>query len=1016
MNRKVLGGLKSTAITSLISIITISSSIQAEIPLGYYDTADPSSTVALRNSLNDIIDDHQRFPYTSSETDTWDILEIADENPDDPMRIIDIYLNASYEKQGGGNSFYNREHTWPKSYGFPDDGDGNYPYTDAHHLFLSNSGYNSSRSNKPYDNCDSGCNELTTESNNGRGGSSTESNWTIGSFTDGSWETWDGRKGDVARALMYMDVRYDGNSHSVTGFSEPDLILTNDRSLIDSSNTGTNGSVAYMGLLSVLIEWHKSDPVDDFERRHTDAVYNYQGNRNPFIDHPEYVACVFENICSGEPDTEAPNPPSMLMAESGAGQIGLSWSANSESDIAGYNIYRSEVSGGEYTQLNGSIVSNTSFIDTDVTAFVTYYYVISAVDNSLNESALSSEVFGSPGEIVVPEIDAWVNEFHYDNASTDVGEFIEIAGAAGTDLTGWSLVLYNGNGGTVYQTVELSGIISDDQSGFGAISFEIAGIQNGAPDGFALVDNTNTVIQFLSYEGSFTANGGAADGMTSIDVGVSESSSTEAGNSLQLSGTGSNYGNFVWQSARAESPGFINDDQFFSTNNQLPSAEFSYACIGLTCNFDGGNSVDPDGDIVDFIWTFGDGNVGQGSLVEHTYADFGSYTVTLEVVDNNGATSTQSQEVELTDVVNPPAESNVWVNEFHYDNAGADVGEFIEVAGEAGVDLSGWSLVLYNGNGGSVYRTIALSGIIDNEQNGYGALTFEIAGIQNGGPDGFALVSDSNLVIQFLSYEGSFVANGGAADGILSTDIGVSEASSTAIGDSLQLTGSGSKYSDFTWQSVAAESAGSINSGQTFLTPNISPFADFIVSCQGVSCSFDASLSSDADGQIIEYHWNFGDGSEATGTNVDYSYNASGLYTVTLMVTDNEGSTATTEQNIEVIEPVNQDYFENNTMVIIPDLTRVQSEINVERPGLASTIKISVNISHTYRGDLGIRLKAPNGKIYKLKKPNRFDNGQDIVESYTVDANCDAEGLWILYVKDTARKDTGQLNSWSMEF
>ncbi|MFY0670165.1 MAG: endonuclease, partial [Alteromonas stellipolaris] len=232
---------------ALFMLISVNSA-SAAIPSGYYDSVDTSNADTLRDSLHAIIDDHQRFPYTSSATDTWDILEEADEDPDNSSNIIDIYKNESYSKEGGGNSNYNREHTWPKSYGFPDDGSSNYPYTDAHHLFLANSGYNSSRSNKPYADCDSSCSEKVTTSTNGRGGSSAESNWTTGSGATGSWQTWSKRKGDTARALMYLAVRYEGGTHGDTGASEPDLILTDDRGLIANSNTGDNLTVAYMGL------------------------------------------------------------------------------------------------------------------------------------------------------------------------------------------------------------------------------------------------------------------------------------------------------------------------------------------------------------------------------------------------------------------------------------------------------------------------------------------------------------------------------------------------------------------------------------------------------------------------------------------------------------------------------------------------------------------------------------------------------------------------------------------------
>ena len=110
----------------------------------------------------------------------------------------------------------------------------------------------------------------------------------------------------------------------------------------------------------------------------------------------------------------------------------------------------------------------------------------------------------------------FINELHYDNASTDQGEAIEIVGPAGTNLTNWDLVLYNGSGGATYNTTALTATITDQGGGFGTVvvNYPVNGIQNGAPDGIALVDN-GSVVQFLSYEGSFTAVGGPANGLTS---------------------------------------------------------------------------------------------------------------------------------------------------------------------------------------------------------------------------------------------------------------------------------------------------------------------------------------------------------------------------------------------------------------------------------------------------------------------------------------------------------------------
>ncbi|GAA0855319.1 ExeM/NucH family extracellular endonuclease [Aliiglaciecola litoralis] len=166
--------------------------------------------------------------------------------------------------------------------------------------------------------------------------------------------------------------------------------------------------------------------------------------------------------------------------------------------------------------------------------------------------------------------DVFINEIHYDNISTDTGEAIEVAGPAGTDLSGWSLVKYNGNNGTAYGTTSLSGTIPDQQGGMGTIivNYPSNGLQNGAPDGVVLFDGTQ-VVQFLSYEGTFTAVGGVADGLSSTDIGVSESNSTtEAGHSLQLSGTGSVYADFVWNNPATNTYGAVNNNQTFGDGEE----------------------------------------------------------------------------------------------------------------------------------------------------------------------------------------------------------------------------------------------------------------------------------------------------------------------------------------------------------------------------------------------------------------------------------------------------------------
>lgn len=364
------------------------SELHAQADPAYYAMVDNTSPSALRSSLHAIIDDHTRFPYTSSATDTWDVLELAGEDVDDSNRVISIYKNSGNNKYGGGNNYYNREHSWPKSYGFPDDNSGNYPYTDMHHLFIADSSYNSSRSNKLFDICINGCTEKTTDYNNGRGGSG-QSNYT----KTGLWDVWSGRQGDIARALFYMDVRYEGGVHGITGKSEPDLILTDNTSLIAASSTGNNEPVAYMGLLSVLLVWHQNDPVDIYEHQHNEAVAAAQGNRNPFIDNPDWVTCVFELVCEGGgSDTTPPVAVSHLTATANSNSIYVDWYNNDETDLAGYTVYRSVNDSNHFNPVNANLLTYSNYTDNNVTAGNTYYYYVTAEDNATNESAQSSTV------------------------------------------------------------------------------------------------------------------------------------------------------------------------------------------------------------------------------------------------------------------------------------------------------------------------------------------------------------------------------------------------------------------------------------------------------------------------------------------------------------------------------------------------------------------------------------------------------------------------------------------------
>ncbi|MFC7760422.1 endonuclease I family protein [Catellatospora bangladeshensis] len=191
----------------------------------------------------------------------WEALKVTDQDPNNAGNVILIYSGRSQSKStnGGGVNDWNREHVWPQSHGSFGTATG--PGTDLHHLRPEDVTVNSTRGNKDFD----------------LGGSTVSE--APGNYTDAdSWEPRNAVKGDVARMIMYMAIRYEGED------GWPNLEM----------NNSVNGSVPYLGRLSVLLQWNLQDPPDTFEKRRNQVIYDsWQGNRNPFIDHPEWATAIW---------------------------------------------------------------------------------------------------------------------------------------------------------------------------------------------------------------------------------------------------------------------------------------------------------------------------------------------------------------------------------------------------------------------------------------------------------------------------------------------------------------------------------------------------------------------------------------------------------------------------------------------------------------------------------------------------------------------------------------------------
>ncbi|GAA4359047.1 endonuclease [Angustibacter luteus] len=225
----------------------------------YYAAAAGKSGAALRNALHSIISTGvTRLTYDQ----VWDALKVTDQDPNNTANVIEIYSGRSIAKSsnGGGVDDWNREHVWAKSHG--DFGTATGPGTDVHHLRPEDVSVNSARGNLDFDNGGSAvaqCSGCTVDAD---------------SFAPRA-----AVRGDVARMIFYMAIRYEGGD----GFANLEL-----------DDVVNNGSAPYIGRLSVLKQWNAQDPPDAFEKRRNQVIYDqFQHNRNPFVDHPEWVASIW---------------------------------------------------------------------------------------------------------------------------------------------------------------------------------------------------------------------------------------------------------------------------------------------------------------------------------------------------------------------------------------------------------------------------------------------------------------------------------------------------------------------------------------------------------------------------------------------------------------------------------------------------------------------------------------------------------------------------------------------------
>ncbi|MFP4025865.1 MAG: endonuclease [Thiohalospira sp.] len=367
-------------------LIVFSHTLFSQIPDGYYDSA-TGTGYNLKTQLHNIIKDHTSISYSG----VWDAIYTTDVRPDGyvwdmysdvPGGVADYYYNLGSDQCGnysGEGSCYNREHSFPKSWFY----DASPMYTDLFHLYPTDGYVNGKRGNYPFGEVGS----VNWESTNG----SKLGTCNYPGYSGTVFEPIDEYKGDFARTYFYMATRYENEINTWTS------------DMLDGSNDQCFSDWA----IEMLIEWHTNDPVSQKEVDRNDAVYDIQANRNPFIDHPEFVAQIWgggENVPPSITNI-AISPQNPNSAESVTVSATIT---DTDGAITSSHLNWGLNAGSLSNTINMSNSTGDNYVtDTPIPAQAdgtTIYYTIEAEDDSaaISTSSIQSYTVNDEGAVGLP--------------------------------------------------------------------------------------------------------------------------------------------------------------------------------------------------------------------------------------------------------------------------------------------------------------------------------------------------------------------------------------------------------------------------------------------------------------------------------------------------------------------------------------------------------------------------------------------------------------------------------------
>ncbi|MBF8149347.1 endonuclease [Winogradskyella sp. F6397] len=377
----------------------------AQIPSNYYDSADGLTGFELKTELKSIItnghnDQGYGGLYTGYATVYVDNMEESGyendgsllmyytENPNGPDPYSFFLGTNQCGNYNSENDCYNREHIVPQS----SFGSASPMKNDIFHVVPSDGYANGKRSSHPFGTVDSA---TWTSLNGSKLGSSN-----VPGYSGTVFEPIDEFKGDIARAILYFVTRYE---NGVDGYTSFDMF------------NGTENQALENWAVDMLLDWHYNvDPVDQRERDRNDAAYDFQGNANPFVDHPEYANMIWNPT----PDTEAPTNPTNLVASNPTdNSIALSWTASTDNiGVVSYDVY-----------MDGTFSSNT----TNTTATIAglspeteYCFTVKAKDAANNTSGFSNQDCETTTDNGTIGSDCLTETF--ENLETNIGSYSDV--------------------------------------------------------------------------------------------------------------------------------------------------------------------------------------------------------------------------------------------------------------------------------------------------------------------------------------------------------------------------------------------------------------------------------------------------------------------------------------------------------------------------------------------------------------------------------------------------------------